>query len=204
MRTMNWMLTVSVLSLAVRAGAGPAERDGSWGAGVQAYTIGLGNLDVYEWGVGVEAQARFWTGPAFGWAAALGLARWETDSGSYQWGAPVRGSLLLAPVGGSLLWRSCAVSPSRFVAEAGLRFVFADSDVELLVAGRDPQPVSIDNGFLALVGLDYERDLGRAIFFAGATYQIQVADVDARWADGKLRSNDLEAMSLRIGFRRPF
>ncbi|MDZ4199706.1 MAG: hypothetical protein U1E27_10540 [Kiritimatiellia bacterium] len=207
MKTGFWrtavLLTGSIFVLAASA----ADPIREWGVGAQAYTIGLGDMDVYGWGIGAEVQNRFWATDAMGWAFSLGLAQWETSSQSSNWGAPVSGSLRLFPLGASLLLRTPGTASTRYVAEAGLRYVIADSDVRLQTAGGR-QNVSIDNGVVGALGLDWEKTMGNSVFFVGASYQFDLVAAEAKWSDGlksnRLRDNDLEALVFRTGFRRSF
>ena len=166
-------------------------------------TTGLGDSDLYDFGAGVEAQVRFWLSEKFGWAGVLGLSQWEASSSSSQWGGPIEGEMRFLPVGASLIYRTSSEPGIRLVLEAGLRYAFVSSDVDLLVNG-EKNSVSIENGVLGVVAADLERNVGGGQLFAGVAYQLDLQAPDASWSGGDLRENSLEAASLRLGFRRPF
>lgn len=187
----------------VLAGAVQAELNLSdLGVAAQYSLPGMGDSDLYDWGIGTEVQYRYWLSDNFGWALGVGWAKWETSSSSSQWGAPVDGWMQMIPAGGSLLYRT-PNEPVRLVLEGGVRYAVIGEDMSLIVNG-EKESVSLDDGVFAVLGIDLERDVSFGQVFVGVTFQFDLMAPSASWSGGELRDADLAAATFRAGLRRKF
>jgi hypothetical protein len=192
---------LSLIGSVTTAGAGPTEGALSFSG---LYTLpGLGDLDLYDWGAGAEMQVHFWLSEHMGWAGAMGWSQWEASSSSTQWGAPVDGATQMIPLGASLLYRTSSEPGVRWLVEGGLRYVVVSTDLALEVSGEE-KPVSLDDGVVAVLAADIERDVSFGQIFAGVAFQIDLMAPEASWSGGELRDSDLAAVLFRVGLRRMF
>jgi hypothetical protein len=109
-------------------------------------------------------------------------------------------------VGPSLLYKIADATEWNLTTEVGVRYVFAQSAVSYRrVDSGKKGTLDIDNGVIAVVGLDFERyfDDGKS-FFVGAGYQMDIDDGTIQVSDIKSTSNELEAFFARVGTKIQF
>ena len=177
--------------------AGPIE----WSAGVSYLEPGLGDFDVYDDGVGLEVQCRYWLWDVHGLAFSLGMERWDARSDGNDWAAEPSGSLDMVSFGVSWVGLIFESEKDLWTVEGGLRYHVADSDMKIRVGDRKHK-VDIDDGLTGLVALGYERRLSESFSVGVAlSYQPDLIEGEASFDGGKLRDNKLEAWGIQLALR---
>lgn len=220
---MKKTLPILALSIAMTAGAlaqtapapiparpaAQAARPPSWmkqqefAADLRWYLPGLGDFDVYDQAVGVEFSYRHWFNDTFGIAGAIGWESWSADGGSGSWDQPVDGDVSAFPFGASGLMRIAEFDRATLIGEAGLRYVFASSDLELGRGRTDT--VDIGGGLLARAGLEVDFELTeQASLTLGGGLQLDLAGGSAEAFGDDLSDNQFEAFFLKIGLSYSF
>lgn len=165
-------------------------------------------FDLYqETGYGLEVQYRNWTYDPIGLALSLGLARWEANSDSKQIFAAdmsdASGTLTLIPVGGSLVYRLVDWTEWGLIAEAGVRYVLTQSNMDFLRTLPDRryrEEMDIKNGWVGVLGLDYERLFSNGwTMFLGMSYQMDIQTGRIEVNTGHLQDNELQALFFKVG-----
>lgn len=207
--TMALLLTAMLAGSAAAAAPAPARGPQYWmkqqefAADLRWYAPGLGDFDVYDQGFGVEFSYRHWFDDTFGIAGALGFESWGADGESGQWGGPVDGDLTLIPFGADGLMRLAEFDGATLVAQAGLRYAFASSDLTL--GGDDGDSVDVGNSFVARAGLEIDFEIApQASLAFGAGLQLDLSEGSAEAFGGDLESNHLEAFYLKAGLNYAF
>lgn len=201
------MVLLGTLLTAAPAGRAQSEADApadpvEWSVEGAVRWLGLGDFDVYENSVAVEAQYRNWFWNTQGIAFAAGVERLATDSGSRDWAGRPSGELNLLSIGLSWVGLIFESESDVWTVEAGARFHWAQSDLKLRV-GPDDRKVEVGNGVTGLLALGYERRLTRRMSLtAGVSYRPDLLVGDAEFeGGGKLRDNKLEAWGAHLGLR---
>lgn len=174
-----------------------------------------GEDDAYDSGFGAEGQIRFWQDAHVGFALAAGVASWDVNDQEYiesdgftAVGASIKGSVLLVPIGGSILFRPTISDNFTLTFEGGLRYVIVESDAEAAFAVVDARgaavggsgDIDIDNGIIGLVAVNLEAAVSPGVsLLGGLGYQFDVAKGDAEWLGEDLGENELKAFFLRAG-----
>jgi hypothetical protein len=170
--------------------------------------------DTYDFGLGAEAQVRFWGEEGFGWALSVGLCSWAIEDqslsgtdGSLSVSADFDGSVLLLPLGGSVLFRPKLSDEVSLVLEGGLRYVVVNSNVDADLEVSDgsttvfaKEEVDVENGFVGIIGANLEIEVAETTdLLVGIGYQFDLAEGDVELLDEKLGENELEAFYVRAG-----
>jgi len=174
-----------------------------------------GEDDDYDSGFGAEAQVRFWQNQNLGFALAGGLANWNINEqeavvsdGFIAVGVSIEGSVLLVPIGGSILFRPTLGDNLSLILECGLRYVVVESDVEVTFAAANAfgavvggtADIEIDNGLVGLIAANLEAELSPGFsLLGGVGYQFDIAKGDAKWMGEDLGENELKAFFIRAG-----
>lgn len=176
--------------------------------------------DTYDSGFGAEGQIRFWENANVGFALAGGIASWDINEqeivesdGFTAIGASIEGSILMVPIGGSILVRSMLADNLSLTLEGGLRYVIVESDAQMEFAVANARGVfvggsadiEIDNGIIGLVAANIEAELSPGVsLLCGFGYQFDIAKGDAKWMGEDLEENELKAFFLRAGIALVF
>lgn len=179
-----------------------------------------GEDDDYDVGYGAEVQVRFWQNQNIGFALAGGLANWDINEqeavvsdGEVAVGVAIEGSVLLLPIGGSILFRPTLADNLNLVFEAGLRYVFVESDAQLAIVAADAYgslvggsaDIEMDDGFIGLVAVNFEAEVAPGFsLIGGVGYQFDIAKGDAKWMGEDFGENELEAFFIRVGIAVTF
>lgn len=127
----------------------------------------------WETGGGIELQARFWSSESFGTALCLGFDSWtaksEYSESSDEFGTTttsIYGNVGMIPVGVSVLYRNNVSGRVAMVFEAGVRYVFTESNINAEIATSDStgtsyqkDKIETDSIFIGLVGVGVETEL---------------------------------------------
>ncbi len=164
-RTIQTMVAVTMLTICAAANAAAsADLVG------RMHWLAPGKSEDWSSAAGVEMQARFWQGDRVGFAVAAGCDVWnavndvieESDDTAYLY-TSVSGDAVAVPVGLSMLYRAEMMEDMDLMLELGLRYMFVDSSVYSEAIYEDDtesvslaDTVSIDNGLVAIIGLNLE------------------------------------------------
>jgi len=139
--------------------------------------------------IGAEIQARFWSDGNIGVALSLGIDTWQArneyseqsdDVGTIA--SSIYGSMTLLPVGASVLFRNQVGSGLAVILEAGVRYVFTDSNLNAEITYTDASGetfsrdrIYCDRPFLGVVGVTLEGAMSEDIsFHLGLGYQFDL------------------------------
>jgi hypothetical protein len=168
------------------------------------------DFDLYDYAYGVDIEYRNWFWDPVGFALSAGVSSWEVKNGNSSVDSStlqdLNGQLTTIPVGPSLLYKIADQTGWNVTAEAGVRYVFAQSAVDYRRVTTDESgTLDIDGSVIAVLGLDFERcfDNGKS-FFVGAGYQMDMDEGAIQVSDIKNTSNKLEAFFLRVGTKIQF
>jgi hypothetical protein len=193
--------------------------------------------DVYDYGLGAELQFRHWITDRFGLALAGGVANWETKDQNVRLeeggdippppdppppvpladGDPftdieLDGSVLLLPIGGSILYRPVRSDSFSITLEGGIRYIIVESSVDAsieLFDGTDTlfleDELKIDDGMVGVVAADAEARLTPSFrLIGGIGYQFDLIEGDVKLQGEKFGDNELNAFFVRAGFAIDF
>ena len=156
----------------------------------------------------------------WGFAIAAGISDWIAED-QYIYSSAmingmesdfygdVSGSVYMFPLGGSLVLRQQAGDRLNLSAEAGIRYVVVESDVELDgflgTPGVGGQPslnedLGIDDGIIGLLLADIEYLLGGSTrIVTGIGYQFDLEKGDAELFGQRTGDNELQAFFAELG-----
>ena len=174
----------------------------------------------YDFGIGAEIQYRIWMSGNWGIAVAAGISDWIAEDQYIYSSAMINGmesdfygdisgSVYMIPLGGGLILRQPAGDRLNLCAEAGIRYVLVESDVELDgflgTPGVGGQPslneeLELDDGIIGLLRADIEYLLGGSTrIVAGIGYQFDLEKGDAELFGQQTGENELEAFFVELG-----
>ncbi len=139
-------------------------------------------------GFGAEVQIRFWSHENLGFALTSGISFFTIDqliatSGSKSESEITKeGTLLFFPIGGSILLSQDSDQNPEFILEAGVRYVFVNSNLEQVTTTTDSGTVTIDkieydigNGIIGLVSAYVVTELSQEFSLSlGLGYQFDI------------------------------
>lgn len=180
----------------------------------------------WDKGVGAEVVAVFWKSETFGIALAGGLQQWTPNEDIFSYGetlpnglgygfaSQLDGEAMLFPVGASGLWKTQIGKDAKLIFEAGIRYVFVQSDVEVkyaeAISGPGGTIVSegkvdndIDDGVIGLVAVDLQIPLSdKVLGFVGGGFQFDISKGGQKIGGEDIDyDNELKAAFLRAGIR---
>lgn len=184
---------------------------------VSSQFIVPGDSESWDDAVGLEAQYIVWATPNLGLALAAGIGSWRvTDDVLVGYDPDVDvaavvsadGSALTLPFGGSVLFRPAMDGPAKVTLEAGLRYVFVDSGVDIEAAVYDGSDtvyitdnVDFDDGVIGLIGADISFPISPKVDFGfGAGYQVDIVKGDVYWMGERIGENEMKGIFIRLGF----
>ena len=168
------------------------------------------DFDLYDFAYGVDIEYRNWLWDPVGFALGVGVSSWEVKGGSSAVNQSalkdIDGQLTTIPVGPSIIYKIADMTDWNLTAEAGIRYVFAQSAIDYKRADTGGSGTfDIDSGVIGILGLDYELyfDDGKS-FFVGAGYQMDIDKGAIQVSDITNTSDKLEAFSVRVGTKIQF
>ncbi|MCK5133124.1 MAG: hypothetical protein KAR40_13340 [Candidatus Sabulitectum sp.] len=140
-------------------------------------------------GFGAETQIRFWPKTNLGLAIAGGMSFFTIDQLIATSGDPIKievakeGTLLFFPIGGSILLSQNLKHNAEFILEAGVRYVFVNSNLKEVTTTTDSGTVTIDkirydigNGIIGLVSANVVTELSQKLSLSlGLGYQFDIS-----------------------------
>jgi hypothetical protein len=201
MRKLSLVILAVLMGVSAAVAADFGTTSSEFGVSPQYFMPGSTRFELYSMGYGVEAQYRYWFFEPFGVAFSVGAANYEVDSDSEDF-KPIRvdgGSMVLLPVGPSLMLRIFDRDTWTLTLEGGIRYVLVNSDLKL-ASGSE---VSVDNGVIGVLMLNSDWYLSDALsVFVGLGHYDDIAkgEVDG----GRMRNNELESFVFNAGLRFRF
>lgn len=203
-------ITLALCALAPAASAGlindnPGELDLS----ALYWFPGDGDFDLYKNGYGIELSYREWFNSCpWGLGLTLGLAQWQADENSddafkiKSW-EKYDGSILYIPLGLSLYFCAIEWDNWNLILDAGLRYVFITSDIDVFDTNlKQRRDIDIDSSLVANIGLGLEFLLTENFYLScGGGYQANVFKGDAEAGHDSLRDNSLQGAYARLGVK---
>src|SRR5690606_1706775 len=152
--------------------------------------------DDYKNGVGAELQYRRWLNNEFGFAIAVGAAKWKVEEAYLGIGNSRRreyygleGDITMFPVGGSALYKPVEDGKLSAWLEAGVRYVVVVSSYNMwagIETRRDSVYIEDDfdikDGVIGLLGANIEAEVVQNLWIVcGAGYQFDLIKGDMKW-----------------------
>lgn len=162
----------------------------------------------------VEIQARFWGDNQLGAAVSIGFGTWvaqgeyfeeEDEVGFYS--SAIYGNVSEVPIGLSALFRTRINPTVSLIFEAGLRYVFISSGINVEIAEGDEtgsscrvERIDMDNAVQGVVGLGIEGSIDDSIvIFGGLDCRFDLVESHERFLGEDLGPTSLRAVSANIG-----
>lgn len=203
-----------VLALSLVAAAAVAEEQGDTETAVKIYALSPGRSEDWSSGSGVEAQLRFWGETGCGMALAFGYESWpaipvhstEEDEHGYM-STSISGSAELLPVGVSWVYRDTMSEQVQLTLEAGLRYLFVDSNVGVEVDLVDDQgaafirdTIETDDSILAVFGVGLRVRLAENVTLqAGLGYRLDMVKPREYLLGEEVGRTSFQASSAGLG-----
>lgn len=171
---------------------------------------GDGDFDLYKFGIGAELSYREWFSFPWGLGLTLGLAQWQADDGANAFKIKswddYDGSILCIPLGLSLYFCAIEWDNWNLIVDAGLRYWFINSDIDVYDADRKARrDIDIDGNLVANIGLGLEFLLTENCYLTcGGGYQGNVYKGNASAGSTDLRDNSLQGAYARLGVKALF
>ncbi|HBA83414.1 MAG TPA: hypothetical protein DCZ95_04895 [Verrucomicrobia bacterium] len=158
---------------------------------------------------GFEAQYRYWLSKPFGLAVAGGVMNANVRKDNPNLIDPAEGtftdSATMIPLGVSGLVNVFDKYDWRLNLEAGIRYVFINSDIRLNYSDGTSEGVDMENAVVGVFMLDLDRKLtDEFALFAGAGVQVDISPGEMSTASMDLFDNNLKGYSLRLGAKYSF
>ena len=171
---------------------------------------GVPEFGLYDYVYGVEIEYRNWFWDPVGFALSLGAQSWRVKADNTAvYKSTLKdldGQLTAIPVGPSIIYKIADMTDWNLTAEAGVRYVFAQSGVTYRRTDDDSSgTLDIEGGVVGVLGLDYERYFGDGMLaFVGAGYQFDLDEGNLQVSSLSDESNKLEAFFARVGTKIMF
>ena len=153
-------------------------------------------------------------------AAAWGAENWQNkadeavaeEDGLLVAAALDEGDTLVQPIGASVIYTPKLCPFATIAIDAGIRYVFVDSDIDAAIAISDgvdtivaEDTVDIEDGVIGRVGANVEIPVTeRAALFVGGGYQFDLVKGDVKAFDEDLGENELAGAFVRAGVNFTF
>jgi len=166
--------------------------------------------DVYDFGLMFDVMVRGWYKNHLGFAVAVGAGGYQADGTASSLTtatvtpAKTSGNIWTLPIGMSGLYQIALGKDAMLSFDAGFRFVTVHSDADLRAtlagSGTFKDEIDIDNGWIGVLGLNYEKQISDNVsWLIGGGYQFDIDKGEAEWRGIDLGDNKLESVFMRIG-----
>jgi len=168
---------------------------------------------------GLQAKARFWQKGNFGTALCIGLQSWQAKSEYTEESdenetvsSTVYGNMTLLPIGASLLYRNAVAEDVCMTMEAGIRYAFTDSNLNVEIAksaadGTSYQKEKIlsDSPLLGILGLSFDASLDDDLtVLFGFAYQFDLSHPRESFMGGDMGPVSYKSPMVSIGLSWKF
>ncbi len=171
--------------------------------------------DDWDSGFGIDGKVLFWGNNNIAIAATGGFSKWDIDD-DYASGYDMYGDYIEAEIGGdaTLLSIGCSAIFEPKINknfglsfEAGFKYVYIDSNVDVDVAIYDyyggtyfSDEIDIDSGVVGLIGIDLTFAFTeKTSLFLGGGFQFDISKGDAKWNGIELSENELKSFFVHMG-----
>jgi len=165
---------------------------------------------LYDRMYGFELQYRSWFSPPFGFAVAGGMMKAKVNDDIEHIIKPSEatfsGTATMTPLGVSALYELMNIDDWCINAEAGLRYVFIDSKVDMEYRDqRGDEDVDMDDALVAVIRFNVDRILNDNFgLFAGFGIQLDLSPGDVSINGVDDTGNNLKGYSLSLGGKYTF
>lgn len=164
-----------------------------------AHFPGLGDFDVFEYALGVEAGYRHWFTDIVGAGVGLGLENWSAGGASRNWRGRVSGDMTVIPLSVSGFLRAADVGELELIGFVALEYAITISDLTVTRDG-EKDDVSLDNALNGRIGLEVALPLTPDLSLTGqAGFQFNLWKADAEALGGGLMDLDMQSFFIGIG-----
>jgi hypothetical protein len=166
---------------------------------------GDGDFDLFDNGYGLSASYREWFSFPFGVGVNVGVEQWQVDghSHAYRYKAlsDYDGDVLLMPVGASMYFNMIDWDNWNLVLDAGLKYLFVDSNVSLYSSDdKLRHDVDIGGAVVGNLGAEYEYMVSESVYLlAGVGYQFNVMQASTEYSTFSTRDTSFAGAYLRLG-----
>jgi len=171
-------------------------------------TPGIGDYDLYTYGLGAELQFRDWVSYPWGYSIALGYSEWATDKNAGSPGSNLYdfdGKLEIVPFGGSVLYHAYAGDSWDVSLDGGIRWLANDSKITARISGQDPEniyDVDVGDAIHMLLGVNADYKLSADILWSvSAGYRTDISRGSLSTELGPARDSIMESFVFTTGLR---
>jgi opacity protein-like surface antigen len=166
--------------------------------------------DIYDSGLGMEIQGRYWFSDLLGAAITGGFAIWDIDDktdlspSKFNVTDPLDDSVNLYTFGASALLRPINGEKIKLTLEGGLRFIYIDSNVDMVGIDENGTVVSTtvdpDSVFAGVVAADLEYVLSDVVsILGGVGYQFTLSSGDIDAFGYTVGDSEVDSLIVRAG-----
>lgn len=169
---------------------------------------GIGDYDLYQYGLGSEIQFRDWVSHPWGYSITLGYSEWATDKNATSPGSELydfEGKLEIVPFGGSVIYNAYAGEEWNIALDAGVRWLAIDSKITALNYGQDPDDrfkVDVDDAVLLTLAVNADYNLSADVMWSvGLGYRTDISRGEVSTELGPARDSIMESFLIQTGLR---
>lgn len=172
---------------------------------------GIGDYDLYKYGIGTEVQFRDWVSHPWGYSLAIGYGEWAADSNARSPGSQLYdfdGKLEVVPFGGSVMYNTFTGESWTLSLDGGIRWLAIDSKISARNTSQDPATrydVNVGDAIHVLLGVKADYNLSPDVLWSiGTGYRTDVSRGDVSTELGPARDSIMEAFSFETGLHIRF
>ncbi|MEI6807253.1 MAG: hypothetical protein WCN95_00895 [bacterium] len=177
------------------------------------------NTDDWETGGGIDFQTRFWSSENFGTALCVGFDTWtvkseysEESDASGTTTTSIYGNMSMIPIGISALYRNNIAEKVSLVFEAGVRYIFTQSNINAEITTADANgtsyskdTISTDSTFAGLVGVSVETEMIEGMVLQlGFSYQFDLTRPRETFTGEDLGVTSFNSAMINVGLAWAF
>lgn len=172
---------------------------------------GIGDYDLYTFGIGAEVQFRDWVNHPWGYSLAIGYSEWSVDENADSPGSQFYdydGKLEVVPFGGSVMYNAYSGESWNLSLDGGLRWLAIDSKISARNAAHDPTErydVNVGDAVHMLLGVKADYNLSADVMWSvGAAYRTDISRGSISTELGPARDSIMEAFTFETGLHIRF
>jgi hypothetical protein len=181
------------------------------GVDLQVAMPGVGDYDLFEYGLTAELQFRDMVSAPWGYLLAIGYGEWASDSGANSPGSNLYdfdGNLEVIPFGGSVLFQAYQSDACNIILDAGIRYLSTVSQITARNSDSSPDQrfeIDADDGIVYRFGVGADYAISPDfIWSAGLAYQADIEKAEISTSLGPARDLVMEAFIFSTALRLPF